>query len=479
MVSKLEPINLPEQLKSSIKNPITWWLTPRSLDRDIAFRERIIRAATGILVILGLYSMYLAIFIYKDPWSPVSFPVLNLIALSGLLFSFYTASRQHILLAGYSLAITVAICGGYVILLTREMQSMSVAVYGGPIFMFTPLTAALVLPRNRIIPLSLVASLIFFITQFVLPLDTSVQTTLQLDMVATTISITLLLLFEALLLRQMRVEFDGRLEELSTAVRQTEAARVQAEEARKKAEKAQRDAEAADIAKTQFLANMSHELRTPLNAIIGYDEAMIAGMVGNFTDRQTEILGYIQHNGHRLLSLINDILDLSKIESGSIEAYMEPMSLRPTIKKTITSLDALANQKAISLVLNIDDTLPEMILFDEGKLQQIITNLVSNAIKFTETGSVTVDVDRQAANQWQVVVTDTGVGIPKDKLEEIFEPFKQVDGSATRKYKGTGLGLSITKRLTEKLGGQIMVESSLGEGSQFTLMFPLLMPNPS
>jgi signal transduction histidine kinase len=278
----------------------------------------------------------------------------------------------------------------------------------------------------------------------------------------------LVLLITSVLLRQLRVEFDARLEAMSAAIRETDLARQQAEVDRERAEQ-------ADKAKSQFLANMSHELRTPLNAIIGYAEAMLAGMAGEFQPKQLELLGYVQTNGRRLLALINDILDLAKIESGKTELYLAPMSPRVVIGDTVASLRSLAMEKTLELRVDYAADLPGVIMGDAKKVEQVLVNLVSNAIKFTDSGAVTVTVVSAGAERWQFSVHDTGIGISPDAQATIFDPFHQVDNSPTRKYKGTGLGLSITKHLVERMGGVITLSSTPGEGTTFTVVLPVFI----
>ncbi len=279
------------------------------------------------------------------------------------------------------------------------------------------------------------------------------------------------------MLRQLRVEFDARLETMSRLINETEFAKQQSEEARIQAEKDRKRAENADKAKSQFLANMSHELRTPLNAIIGFDEVMLAGMAGSFTPKQTELLGHIQKNGRRLLGVINDILDLSKIEAGALDIYLSPVSPSVLMSDIVQSLQSLAVEKNIHLHIEIAKNTPQIILADTKKLEQILTNLVGNAIKFTEKGDVVVAVQAVDNFTWQFSVRDSGIGIAADSISEIFDPFKQLDSGASRKYKGTGLGLAITKRLIEAMAGNIMVESEIGKGSIFIVTLPYTAPS--
>ena len=221
---------------------------------------------------------------------------------------------------------------------------------------------------------------------------------------------------------------------------------------------------------------MSHELRTPLNAIIGYDEAMLGGMVGTYTPKQTDLLRRIQHNSRRLLALINDILDLSKIEAGSAQIYQTPMSPRKTIVETVESLRSLAQAKDVGLTVELEESLPEVVLGDAAKIQQVLVNLVSNAIKFTEEGGVIVAAEAVGTSHWKISVQDSGIGIPDDALESIFEPFKQVDSSVTRRQQGTGLGLSIVKRLIVLMGGTLDLATELNRGSTFTIVLPRMGP---
>jgi two-component system cell cycle sensor histidine kinase PleC len=277
----------------------------------------------------------------------------------------------------------------------------------------------------------------------------------------------LFLLVTSILLRQLRIEFDARLEAMSAAI-------LEAEQARRQAEADRERAETADRAKSQFLANMSHELRTPMNAIIGYDEAMIAGMAGELQPRQLELLRYIQTNGRRLLALINDILDLAKIESGKTELYLAPMRPHTVLGDTVASLQSLAAEKALALRLTFADDLPGVLMGDAKKIEQVVVNLVSNAIKFTDSGSVTIAAASAGADKWQFSVADTGIGIQREAQDAIFDPFHQADNSPTRKYKGTGLGLSITKHLVERMGGTLMLASEPGHGSTFTVVLPVI-----
>ena len=235
------------------------------------------------------------------------------------------------------------------------------------------------------------------------------------------------------------------------------------------------EAESANTAKSQFLANMSHELRTPMNAIIGYTEMLIEDAEDSATQEATipdleKILSASQH----LLSLINDVLDLSKIEAGKMELYCETFELRELIDDTAATVETLVAKNGNGLVLEIDDGLGEMHA-DLTKVRQSLLNLLSNASKFTRKGTITISARRETrdALDWIVLsVSDTGVGVPADKLERVFEEFSQADASTTREYGGTGLGLPITKRFCGMMGGWIDAESEAGVGTTFTIHLP-------
>ncbi|MGI8982770.1 MAG: response regulator [Pirellulaceae bacterium] len=227
-------------------------------------------------------------------------------------------------------------------------------------------------------------------------------------------------------------------------------------------------ADAANLAKSQFLANMSHEVRTPMNAIIGMTELVLNSPLN---PKQTEYLKMVLLSGESLLGIINDILDFSKVESGKIELENMPLRIRECIGDAVKSLALRAHAKGLELALDIHSDVPEWVLGDAGRLRQIVINLVNNAIKFTPLGEVVVLLNMQANRdgRWELLfcVRDTGIGIPPDKVDRVFEAFEQADTSTTRQFGGTGLGLTIVRRLVEIMGGRVWVESDLGKGSKF------------
>lgn len=226
----------------------------------------------------------------------------------------------------------------------------------------------------------------------------------------------------------------------------------------------------ANKLKSEFLASISHELRTPMNSINGYSEMLMRGLYGALTEKQNDRLERILRNGRNLLALIDDLLDLSKIDAGKMELQYQPTSLKDEVAAIIYNLESQAASKGLYLTLEAPDDLP-LVHADQVRLRQVITNLLSNALKFTKTGGVAVRIHRAERDTIEYLwtsVTDTGVGIRKEDQSIIFDEFRQADGSTTREFGGTGLGLAITKRLVEMMGGAIWVESELGTGSTFT-----------
>ena len=231
----------------------------------------------------------------------------------------------------------------------------------------------------------------------------------------------------------------------------------------------------ANRMKSVFLASMSHELRTPLNGIIGFSELLHDGTVGPLTDRQKDYLGDILSSGRHLLQLINDVLDLSKVEAGRVELFPEPLRLADVIEEACQMLRPAADAKHITLLRKLDPAVDGVTL-DRQKLKQVLFNLLSNAVKFTDDeGRVEISTSRAGTGFVKIAVNDTGIGIRPDEIDKLFLEFQQLDSGAARRYQGTGLGLALTRKFVELQGGTVGVASEFGKGSCFTVVLPVAL----
>jgi signal transduction histidine kinase/DNA-binding response OmpR family regulator/HAMP domain-containing protein len=281
-------------------------------------------------------------------------------------------------------------------------------------------------------------------------------------------------------------ELQEKAQLLENEKRQVEAKNFEIEMARRAVEEKAEQLALTSKYKSEFLANKSHELRTPLNSLLILSKLLADNQQGNLNEKQTEFARTIHGAGTDLLSLINDILDLSKVESGTVSIDLGDMPMAALKQHMERTFGQLASEKGLSFDVEFSDALPTTILTDEKRLQQVVLNLLSNAFKFTAEGSVTLSV-RPVMSGWsadhpvlhdgqeaiEISVSDTGIGIPQDKQKLIFEAFQQADGTTSRKYGGTGLGLSISREIARLLGGELQVRSTPGEGSTFTLYIPV------
>ncbi len=267
---------------------------------------------------------------------------------------------------------------------------------------------------------------------------------------------------------EMQMNIDQATSDLRETLEQIEIQNVELDMAKKRAQEAAR-------VKSEFLANMSHELRTPLNGVIGFAKQL---MKTALAPNQSDYLSTIERSAKNLLNIINDILDFSKLEAGKLTLEQIPFSLRDVINETVTLLAPSAHDKGLELTLRIDSQLPDLISGDPLRLQQIVTNLAGNAIKFTEKGNVELQLEQngESSNEHitlRITVRDTGIGMSPQQQQQLFQPFNQGDSSISRRYGGTGLGLVITQKLVQQMGGSIEVESRLEQGSTFRILLPL------
>jgi signal transduction histidine kinase len=266
--------------------------------------------------------------------------------------------------------------------------------------------------------------------------------------------------------------------ELSLAVmlrtREIRKEKATVERHQKQIEKLLEESQRSNRLKDEFLANISHEIRTPLHGVLGMTELTLGT---GLTEEQREYLQVAESSARSLLALLNDVLDFSKIEARQLELDCIPFSLRDCVHQTVGAFPASARQKGLAFELHIAENTPEWVEGDPMRLGQILTNLLGNAIKFTAKGKVRVDVSSEVESDGRCLtcfsVEDTGIGIPRANWETIFEPFRQADGSMTRKYGGTGLGLSICQRLVNQMGGSLALDSEVGVGTTFTFTIPM------
>jgi signal transduction histidine kinase len=230
----------------------------------------------------------------------------------------------------------------------------------------------------------------------------------------------------------------------------------------------------ANRMKSEFLANMSHELRTPLNGIIGFTEFLIDEMPGPLKPEQKEYLGDVLSSARHLLQLINDVLDLAKVEAGKMELHPETFPVHKAVEEVAAVIKGIAQKKHIAVGIEIGAEL-DAVTLDEHKFKQVLYNLLSNAVKFSDDGGqVSIKARRLDTHQFEVQIRDTGIGIKAEDINRLFTEFEQLDSGTARRFEGTGLGLALTKKIIEFQGGRISVESQPGKGSVFTVVLPVM-----
>jgi len=237
--------------------------------------------------------------------------------------------------------------------------------------------------------------------------------------------------------------------------------------------KANEELQEANRLKTQFLARISHELRSPLNAIIGYTDMNLAGYYGSLNDAQQDALERVQRNSRQLLALINDVLDLSRIEAGQLELQQNVISPKALVHSVVATVEPQAQEKGLTVSYEVAPDLPPALMGDEVRLNQVLLNLLDNAVKFTSQGSIHVSAQTGAGDTWTLQVRDTGRGISEREMMQVFEEFRQGEAAYSQELRGAGLGLAIVRRLVEAMGGTISVQSRLGVGSTFIVTLPL------
>jgi len=469
------------------KPGIPWWnwFKPRSSDPEEAFRERTARIAVFVLILVAGTSFCVSQFVFHDPITTFSLPSVEFVVAMLSLMAGIAVVRRKLIIAGWLLVITALIgASGFTMIVAGIGSSYSTGL-GTAAFVLATFLTALLLPISMI-PIVVVVSVILVavVAQAQIALgNTTILTQAGGGGLGGIVSSTAVYIaLVAAILWALRSEFDARLaRERQNAALAAKNAEIAALNAQLAADKAA-EADKANNLKSEFLASMSHELRTPLNSIIGYTDIILNKMwppqlgPDQIDKKRDELLNNVKTNGAKLLGLINDILDLAKIEAGQVEIHLSSASPRQLIEEVVVTGQGFIHKqkKDIFLKSTYADNLPASVQTDQKRLQQVITNLVSNAVKFTDVGGVTVAVELASKPEHYVIkVTDSGKGMPTDAKNYIFEKFRQVDGSDSREQQGTGLGLAITKNLVEMLGGTIDLDTEVGKGTTFYITLPI------
>lgn len=409
-------------------------------------RARLLSALLVILIPLGTIGALIAPILLDPTYAPLDDP-----------FFYVAAGGMLTLIIGYVVSRSTHYQVGAVLsLLAISGTSIgSVAVFPQGTQTILIYLAVDVLLASLLLPLSgtIILAIVNLLAASMLPLfSPNINTGDMFQPIVFVVIFSFLIIVAANIRQQDLNQIEEQSRELAAAVEQ---ARV------------------ANRLKDQFLATMSHELRTPLNAIIGFTEVMQMGLAGDIPAQAERAIDRIHYNSERLLKLIDDILDISKIEAGRIEIARRPLELDAMIKNIENTMRNQAEEKGLAFITEIDPSLPPQLLGDRQRIEQIMLNLASNAVKFTEEGSVTVSLKKLNDAEWSITVEDTGIGIPPHAQEIVFEKFRQVDGTSRRAYGGSGLGLAITRELALLMDGNVKLRSKPGEGSTFTITLPL------
>lgn len=441
-----------------------WWFTPRSTDPDTQFRERCLR---WVLFIGFTFSSYLLILAFQSFGTVANFPLESKV-LFAMVFTTYIATALLLNSGKVNLA-------AYVLssLLMLNVAIDPTLVYWSPQSIIATsilmLFYALILPKNLILFVFVILQAVFYLLHIAFapgasPITndsfgnpTSAAVVSGMYFLAGGV-VVYFLLREYISQRNQLRELVATLEErVKERTHDLEAAKERAEE--------------ADRVKSQFLASMSHELRTPLNAILNFTEMTAIGMLGEVNAQQEDVLRKSLDSGRHLLSLINDVLDITKMHSGMMKMFFEEqVDPLAEVQPVIATAETLVQDKAVKLVLDIDDNLPK-IRADKRRVRQVLLNLVSNAAKFTEMGTITISA-KNRGDEILFAVIDTGPGIAPDDQRLIFEPFQQTE-AGIQHASGTGLGLPISKYLVEAHGGKLWLESEPKEGASFFFTLPV------
>ncbi|MDX2078196.1 MAG: ATP-binding protein [bacterium] len=463
---------------------LRWWLTPNATERDERFRESVIRASSLVLIGATLIAMFFVMSAFDGNVELATNRFVTMVTfIILLLIPFFLAQRGYINIAGWALLmmpifafVNFSVTMGLWINLTTFFLLL-VSLYG-----------QLVLPRQQVRYLLVLSfGLVLFVQFLPNPITTLAETPapaligLVQRSTATALTIIFLIIVNVLLY-VLRREFDSRQDELQGFVkeldnrvqertRELDISRKQAEDARQQAEEARKQAEDANTIKSKFLANMSHELRTPLNAILNFTAFVADGVMGDVNDEQEDALRQSISSGKHLLSLINDILDVTKIEAGLMDLFIQAVDFNEILGGVVGIGKGLAKDKPIDLITDIQEKLP-VTYGDKRRMRQVFLNIVSNAFKFTPKGSITIHA-HSTDTHLHVHVTDTGIGISPEHQELVFESFKQAQND-TLDTVGTGLGMPISKYFVESHRGRMWFETEVGKGTTFFVELPIL-----